>query len=147
MIEATPRRLRSITVHDDFHPGDVALLQRVDGGEFVTFAESAITRPVASVTFTGIELDGDWHLTYDLPSGGTRTMPVCRPCFNSEWAAKQRYQLVSEGELVRLDCKECPETLLRVALPTEVAHDAVRDACAEHDRLKHPSDHEGAEDA
>lgn len=77
------------------------------------------------------------QLTYDLPSGGTRTMPVCRPCFNSEWAAKQRYQLVSEGELVQLECKECPETLLRVASPTEVAHDAVHDACAEHDRLRH----------
>lgn len=77
------------------------------------------------------------QLTYGLPSGGTRAMPVCRPCFNSEWAAKQRYQLVSEGELVRLDCKECPETLLRVTLPTEVAHDAVGDACAEHDRLRH----------
>lgn len=77
------------------------------------------------------------QLTYDLPSGGTRAMPVCRPCFNSEWAAKQRYQLVSEGELVRLDCKECPETLLRVPLPIEEAHDAIRDACAEHDRLRH----------
>lgn len=56
-------RPRSITVHDDFHPGDVALLQRVDGGEFVTFAESVVASPVASVTFTGIELDGDWHVT------------------------------------------------------------------------------------
>lgn len=80
------------------------------------------------------------RLEYTLPSGGTRSMPICRSCFNSEWAAKQRYMLTSEGELVRLDCKECPETLLRVSHPTEEAHDAVREACAEHDRLEHSDD-------
>jgi hypothetical protein len=75
-------------------------------------------------------------LSYETP-GGKRTMPICQTCFNAEWAAKQRYELVSEGETVRLDCKQCPETLLRVAHPTEAAHDAVRDACAEHDRQRH----------
>lgn len=82
------------------------------------------------------------RLTYDLPSGGTRTMPICHPCRNAEWAAGQRYQLVAEDEMVRLECKECPETLLHIASPTEVAHDAVHDACAEHDRLKHSSGEE-----
>jgi hypothetical protein len=30
------------------------------------------------------------RLTYDLPSGGTRSMPICSPCFESETAAKER---------------------------------------------------------
>lgn len=85
----------------------------------------------------------DTFLQYELPSGGTRDMPICWPCFSSEWAAKQRYELVDEGKLVRLDCKECPETLLRVAHPTEEAHEAVREACAEHDQLKHPDGQRG----
>lgn len=29
------------------------------------------------------------HLTYDLPSGGRRRMPMCGPCFASETAAKE----------------------------------------------------------
>lgn len=84
------------------------------------------------------------QLTYDLPSGGTRTMPICQPCFNAEWAAGQRYQLVAEDEMVRLECKQCPQMLLHLPPPVDEAQDAIRDACAEHDRLRHAEREETA---
>lgn len=64
MTDQTPsEQTQRITVHDDFQPGDVVLLQHTDGPEFSTVAESVVTKPAMSVTFASVEPRIHWHVT------------------------------------------------------------------------------------